>query len=99
MKTKNVEFIKSPGKFRLGYFEGERAVMEEKQAEELIKHGYARELGKGSKTNLPEDLPGRDAIAAAGLSLDELAEISEYTDITGIGKGTAEKLNDYFKQK
>lgn len=73
--------------------------MEEKQAREMAKEGIVEILDgkKSDDYDLPVDLPGRKEIAAAGITLEELLEISDYTEIKGIGKGTAEKLVNYLK--
>jgi len=91
---KKLKFVKHPGSFNLAYHPGEEGMFEEKQASELIASGVCVALDEES--DLPEDLPGRNHILKAGLSLDELKEIKDFTDIPGIKKNIAEKLTQYF---
>jgi len=96
MKKVNVTFLKHPTQFRLGYHAGETGSFEEKQAQELVAAGVG--FITDVQEELPEDLPGRNHIAKAGLSLEDLKEISDYTEIKGITKVTAQKLNQYFNK-
>jgi len=99
MKKVRVKFVKQPGKFRLAYHPGEEGEFDEKQAMEMQKAGVVIPVEAKDSSDLPEDLPGRDAITKAGISYDELKDIQEYEEIAGIGKGTAAKLVEYFKNK
>lgn len=44
---------------------------------------------------LPADIPGRAAFEDAGLTLDEVAELEDPTEIEGIGPATAAKLRKW----
>lgn len=97
MKKVKIQFIKHPGRFRLAYFPGEFAEMEEKQAEELCLAGVAGYAAEGY-SELPEDIPARDVLVKLNLSLDELKQIEDYTELQGIGKATSQKLIKYFNK-
>jgi len=90
---KKLKFIKHPGGFNLAYHPFEVGMFEEKQAAELIGAGVCIAV---EESDLPEDLPGRNYILKAGLSLEELKEIKDFTEIPGIKKNIAEKLTTYF---
>lgn len=45
----NIKFIKPPARIGLGYFQGDIAEFEDKQANELIKSGYAVEVESEEK--------------------------------------------------
>ena len=94
MATITVKFTKSPNFFGLAYSAGETGEFDEKQAKELIAYGCAEAID--AEHALPEDLPGRKQIAAAHLTLEDLKEIEDYTEIDGITKAIAKKLTDYF---
>jgi len=91
---KKLKFIKHPGSFNLAYHPGEEGLFEEKQASELIAAGIC--IALENESDLPQDLPGRNYILKAGLSLEELKEIKDFTEIPGIKKNIAEKLTTYF---
>ena len=97
MKKINLKFLKHPTQFRLGYHAGENGVFEEKQAKELIAAGVAVPLDE--PVELPEDLPGRNVIAKAGLSLEELKEVKDFMEIKGVTKKIAENLTSYFNSE
>jgi Xaa-Pro aminopeptidase len=94
MKNITVIFTKSPNSFNLGYGVGETGEFDEKQAKELFRAGVAEPVE--AEDALPEDLPGRKQILNAGLSLEELKEVKDFTEIKGITKAIAEKLTEYF---
>jgi len=99
MKKLNIRFLKHPGKFRLAYFPGEMALFEEKQAREMHKAGVVELLDESDGSDLPADLPGRNAILKAGISFEELQKIENFEEIKGVAKPTAQKLTEYFKTK
>jgi len=99
MRKQKVEFIRQPGKYRLGYFPGDRAEFDEKQAREMAKAGIVTIIEKESEPDLPKDLPGREALVKAGISYEDLLKIENYEEIEGVGKATASKLKEYFKTK
>jgi hypothetical protein len=94
MKKATVKFIKHATKFRLGYHVGETGIFDEKQAKLLVEQGYA--VYTETSVELPEDLPGRNHVLKSGLTLDELKEVKDFTEIKGITKNLAEKLTQYF---
>jgi len=52
------------------------------------------------KIQLPKDLPGRKQLVEAGFdSLQALREVEDWKAIKGIGKKTAQQLNDYFREE
>ena len=71
-------------------------MFEEKQAKELIEAGVCVPVD-ADEDNLPDDLPGRNHIKKAGLSLDELKEVKDFTAIPGIFKAMAQKIVEYLK--
>lgn len=84
----------------MAYFPGDVAEFEEKQAIELLASGRV-ELVDEKGVDLPKDLPGRDAIVKAGISLEDLKKmekIEEFQEIQGIGKKTAELLKSYWSR-
>lgn len=49
---------------------------------------------------LPEDMPGLDKLTDAGfMTLEEVAEVEDLTDIDGIGAVTAERIQDYLARE
>lgn len=100
MKRMKIQFTKSPtGAYGLAYNAGDMAELEEKQAKELMEKGYAvsPEVMDGEDSDLPEDLPGREVLVAAGVTMDELKQVDDYTVYSGIGAKLAEKLTKYLK--
>lgn len=52
-----------------------------------------------SAVGLPDDIPGREQLLAAGvLSLDDVAAMEDLTDVDGIGKATAAKILAYLEE-
>lgn len=94
-KTIIVKFVKVPVRFRLAYFPGDEVAIEEKQARELIKAGVAVPAAKAS--DLPDDIPGRKILIAADLTLADVKEIKNFTEVKGISKTTAESIVKYLK--
>ena len=98
MKTKRIKFIRPPaGAFGLAYFAGDDVELPLNQANKLIKLGYAEAYTgeAGDESDLPADLPGRLVFVALDMSLDELKQIDDFTEIEGIGKATAAKIKTY----
>jgi ERCC4-type nuclease len=92
-----VKFIKNPTFLGYAYAEGQTANVGEKEANELIHDGLAVQV---ETSTLPSDLPGREALEAAGL--DEIETVKELDadflqSIEGIGKATLEKIVKYFE--
>lgn len=49
-----------------------------------------------ARENLPEDIPGREALLAAGVeSIGDLERVEDLTEIVGIGRATAAKIREY----
>jgi hypothetical protein len=90
MKKKIVKFLRPPGKFRLAYFVGQVAEMNEKQADELIEAGIVMPVE--TVNALPQDLPSRKVFAELGYSWEDIAQIKDFSEIKGISKAQAEKL-------
>lgn len=82
------------GKFGLGYFPEDIATLEEKQAATLIKAGYAV---AHDDSDLPQGIPGRKELIKAGITYDELQEITDLENIEGIGKAMAKRISDFIK--
>lgn len=99
---KKIQFNKSPvGFFNLAYFAGDVVEMPANQAEVLIEAGYAKEYAPAvnPQPDLPADLPGRDVFLSNGIkTLDELKLITDFTEIKGIGKKTAESIVKYLNK-
>lgn len=89
-----VKWIKGPAKIGFAYFINDECKMEKKQADELAEIGYVKIMDDESL--LPADIPAREALTAAGInSLEQLSAITDFTEIKGIGKSTAEKIEVY----
>ena len=95
-KVVNIKFVKHPVQFRMAYFPGDIISIDEKQADELVLSGVAVPCEKGS--DLPDDIPGRNLLINAGLSLSDVKEISDFTQIKGISKTTAANIVKYLKK-
>lgn len=94
---KTIKFIKNPTFLGLGYAEGMTAQMNENTANELIHDGIAEEISE----ELPQDIPGRDALMRNGYTDTELLKKLDFEQlyaIQGIGKATAEKIVNYFNE-
>lgn len=79
----------------LGYFTGSIADLPNDQAKQLIDDGFVVPSGETAiDSDLPEDLPGREALIKEGLiTIDQvLAAAETLTDIKGIGKKTADEI-------
>jgi hypothetical protein len=100
--TIKIIFIKSPTPvFNLAYFDGDIIEVYPNQAEVLIEAGVAREYIPEFRDieDLPVDIPGRDKLLQAGVkSMEELKLYDDLTEISGIGKKTAEAIIDYLKK-
>jgi len=80
-----------------GYFAGHTEDVPKGLAKNYKNLGYARP----ATPVLPDDLPGRDELIAAGVeSVDELKDMSkkELEALDGIGKAKAGKIVDYFTE-
>ena len=98
MKTKRIKFTRPPaGAFGLAYFVGDDVELPVKQANELIKLGYAEAYTgeAGDDSDLPADLPGRPILVDLDMSLEELKQIDDLTEIEGIGKATAARIKQF----
>ena len=98
----SVKFIKTAAGIGFGYFEGDTAELDEKLAVELIEMGYVDKVIVKPTIELPEDLPARDTLLKAGFTdIDDLfAEIENgtLTEVKGIGKKTAEEIENYLNK-
>jgi len=97
MKKISLKIVKYPKDFRLGYHVGETGEFEEKQSKELIEGGFA--IPATEPSELPEDLPGRNHLAKAGLTLEDIKSMTDFTDVKGINKNLSEKIIEYLKPK
>jgi hypothetical protein len=82
----------------LAYFAGDTVELEELQAKELIALGVAAlpDVDEDEVNTLPEDLPARDLLFKAGIKTKEdLKSIEDFSALEGIGKKTAEKIENY----
>ena len=83
------------------YFVNDICEMPEKRAKKLVKSGHV-ETYKEPKPeipaiDLPDDIPGRDALIAHGIeTLAEAQKIKDFTEINGIGKSLNNQLQEYF---
>jgi hypothetical protein len=83
------------------YRAGAWSYVPEKQAAEYIRQGMAERWYFEGETpdeiDLPEDLPGRDALIEAGFkTVAGVLSIDDYDEVPGIGQVTEQKLRDYF---
>lgn len=101
-KTKKIIFTKSPTPvFHLAYFDGDIVEFPVNQADELIEAEIAVEYLPVFEDveDLPVDIPGRDKLILAGVkSMTELRLYDDLTEISGIGKKTAEAIIEYLKK-
>lgn len=103
-KTKKV-FVKRRMK-GYSYKDGEVIEMPADHADLFLEKEFAvspkdaPEPEKAPETNdLPEDLPGRDALIDAGHKhYDALFNINDFRNITGIGKATEKKIVKYLEK-
>lgn len=92
-----VKWIKPPARIGFAYFMHDECMMEKKQADELAEAGYLMILSDDSM--LPADIPAREALTAAGInSMEQLAGITDFTEIAGINKATAKKITLYLSE-
>lgn len=89
-----VEFIRPRQGY--GYFAGDIASLPDEKVKKLLDEGYVRlsDTPEVIESDLPEDLPARQALIDAGLinKKDVLAAAETLTDVKGLGKSTAEKI-------
>lgn len=89
-----VKFLKNGMGAGFGYFAEDECLMESKQASALAESGHVMLMPDDSL--LPADIPARDVLSAAGInSMEQLAGITDFIEIKGIGKATAEKITLY----
>jgi hypothetical protein len=98
---KTIKFTKSPtGEFNLAYFEGDVVEFEDALAKQLMDDGYATPADEKETDQLPEDLPARQSIFDFGIkTLEDLKKIVDFTEIPGVGKATAAKIEDFLQGK
>ena len=96
---KTIQFTRSPMAFKLAYFKDDIVEMEDKKADVLIKAGYAIKVEAETKdgTDIPEDIPAREIFVDLGFSFEEIKQIPDFTQIKGIGKATALKIEAYLE--
>jgi hypothetical protein len=94
-----IVFIRNTAPFGYAYAEGEPLDCSSAQGNEFIELGYAR-LVEDSEEGLPKELPGRDALIAAGIKevKDVPTEVEALNELNGIGKATAEKIVAFLKK-
>lgn len=94
-----VEFLKSRQGF--GYVAGDKACIDKNLAEILINEGFVKKTDELLESNLPDSLPGREALIKEGLRTIEqvLASAEALTDIKGIGQKTALEIVNILKNK
>lgn len=100
MKTRKIRFTRGPaGAFKLAYFVGDVTDIEEKQAKELIRFGFAEpyESEVGDSSDLPPGIPGRKVLVDLNLSLEDLKSIDDLTELNGIGAPTAAKIKQFLE--
>jgi hypothetical protein len=62
------------------------------------KSTSAKSVSAQTESDLPEDLPGRDAFIAAEMNFDAVKNFDfEKDKVAGVGAKTIEALNEYFK--
>ena len=89
-ERKKLHFKRTPP--GTGYHAGQVVSVPADIADKMVAGGYAGE----PTPVLPNDMPGRDALIAAGYeSIDQVDAVKDLTKITGIGKATAEQLSEY----
>jgi len=101
MKLIKVKFIKPGNEVQMAHCIGDKVEMPELLALELSERGIIEPFNptKEPQLDLPENLPARDLILAAGITTVEevLLEIKgkTLTEIKGIGKRTAEQIEEF----
>lgn len=97
MSEIKVKFRKSPSgnPFNLGYFVGDIATVEEKQAQELIDAGYAFECGK-EETNLPLNFPYREKFAQLdAITVKDVVDLGDLNELEGFNEVMSSKVYGY----
>lgn len=90
------KFLKPGAPHGFGVFAGEVSEIQDKEkAKKLIDAGIIATVDEAPA--LPEDLPGREDLAAAGLTIEELKNYDKnaLVALKGIGEATAEKILTY----
>lgn len=89
-----VIFIKPGAAHGYGHFAGDTAEIKKKDAEKLANKGVVKAI---EAPEFPEDMPGADELAAAGVKFEEVKgfEAAQLIEITGIGEATAAKILEY----
>jgi len=87
---------------KAAYFEGDICELPDEQAAELKKSKHIKdyEAPKPAEPiiDLPEDLPGRLALLAHGITkLSDIKQIKDFTEIKGIGKSTSSQILEFLK--
>ena len=107
-----VKFLKSHPAF--GYFAGDVGTITPEWAEKLLAQGYILPIpdalteitgpapaAPGKVNTLPDDLPARDKLFAAGFnSLEKIKEAGDsLLDVVGISNNILKKITKYLKDK
>jgi len=96
-----IEFIKSATGIGYGYLTG--AILDCTQAfgKEMIELGYAIELSAEIASDLPENLPMRKELLAAGIdtiaALKDIATPESFQSIKGIGQKSAKAIIEFIE--
>lgn len=98
MEKVKIIFTKCPaGEFRLAYFVDDVATIEKKQADLIMKSGYAVpfESEAGDASDLPANIPARHILVDYGIDLEQLKQFGDLSEIPGVGKATASKIRAF----
>ena len=84
------------------YFAGDVCEINDSRGAKLIAQGAAFMIPEteGTPNNLPENIPAREVLFENGLEnmADVQNAIETLTDLNGIGKATAKKINAFVKK-
>jgi len=90
----HVRFINSGVPYSLGFSAGEfGTILDIKQAKHLESIGVVEILKDYNE--LPDDIPGKEALIQAGIQTVEQLKSIELTEIEGISKALAKKIIQY----
>lgn len=93
MANVKLHFIKNAP--RTAYYRNRTYTVPEDRGRHFVASGFAHY----ADNKLPDDVPNKEALVNAGIeSIEAIRQITDLTEIKGIGKASAEKIKDYLSK-
>lgn len=94
-----IRFIRPAVPLGFAYAQGEEIDAEQALCDEFIAQGFAVKVDETTPSGLPADIPGLQALVAAGFnSIDEVKNCKDLKEINGIGDKTADAIDEYISK-